>query len=895
MASDSYQETAAVHQRLMQLFERVIDLSADERAAVLDRECAGDDEMRARIEALLHADTAMGGAGFTDAIGAGLDSFVETTEPVKEGMRIGAWRIVETLGRGGMGMVFLGERDDKQFTQKVAIKVVSGLAMSEEILTRFRGERQILAKLEHPYIAHLVDGGETESGMPYLVMEFVEGEPIMQACRRLGLNLRERIDLFLKICEAVQFAHQNLIVHRDLKPANIMVTADGFPKLLDFGIAKILDKRQFEQTLIETQDGQLLFTPDHAAPEQVTGKAVTTATDIYCLGILLYELMTGRRPFDLKNRRPGQLEKIICEQAPTAPSAVAAGLARGDGDTLAGDELTSPPEPAAKLRKTLRGDLDNIVLKALRKEPERRYTSVAEFADDIRKYRQGMPVSARPATFRYRATKFIQRNTLAVGAAAAVFVLLATLAATMTVQAARIEKQRQLAVEQQRIAEQQQAKAEKVASVIVDLVRRQDPKTSRGREFRAVDWLDEWSMSIDDELADQPDVQATLMNVLGVAYTNLASYESAESALSKALESRRAVGNDAEALATNHNDLGDVLNTQARYKEAIAQYEAALEIVERELSTDHPQKSRALAGQGMARLGMRDYDAAEPLIRQAVAIDLEAGRGADDPRLADTLTEFGTILWRRHAFDAAEKQFRRALDIRRLALGNDHPDTTVAVNNLATVLVEQGDLDGALPLFNEALEMNEKVLGSEHPEIAVNLNNLGYILLTLGRFAEAEDAYRRSLALDRAARGAMHPDLAYGMNSLAMALAGQGRLDEAESYYRDALALIAAQDHEHRLEGQVLANYAALKIEQGQHDEALEMATRARDQIATEFPDGHWRRGFADNILGAALVGVGRLDEARPILTDSIAVIAAGMGEDSTYVRDARARLAAVD
>ncbi len=869
---------AAAQRRMMDLFDRVMDLSPAERVALLDRECADDPDMRRRVEALLESDTAFGDGGVTGAIGAGLDALIESTEPVKKGTRIGAYRIVDTLGHGGMGMVFLAERADRHFAQRVAIKVVSGLAINQEILARFRGERQILAALDHPYIAHLVDGGETDAGVPYLVMEYVEGEPIMQACRRLDLGLDVRIDLFLKICEAVQYAHQNLIVHRDLKPANIMVTADGFPKLLDFGIAKILDKRQFDQTMIETQDGQMLFTPDHAAPEQVLGKAVTTATDVYCLGILLYELLTGRRPFDFGDRRPGELERIICQQPPKLPSALAATLARGESDTGAGIELTSLPMPADRLRRRLRGDLDNIVLKALRKEPERRYASVAAMADDIRRYTQGLPVSARADTWRYRSVKFVQRNTLAVAAGVTLFAVAIAFAISMAVQAARIDKERQTAVQ--------------ALSILVDLVRRTDPKSAQGESFSAVDLLNEWSDRVDDELANEPAIQATLMNTIGVAYFNLGQYEPAERSLRMALAQRERVGGEAEAQVRNHNDLADVLYVSGRYDDALAVFGDALATARAELVTDHAEISRALSGSGLVHLQLGAYDAAEPLFREAETIDRRAGRDGDDPVWASTLTGLGTITWRQTDLDATERLWREALEIRRRVLGNDHPDTMTSVNNLASILVDRGDLAGAEPLFLEALETNERILGSEHVEIAVNLNNLGYVRLTAGRFAEAEPVYRRSLAIDRSVLGDLHPDLAYGLNSLGMTLAGLGRLEDAEAQYREALALFDAQDHDHRLTGQVLANYAALEIGRGAHDEALRLARDAKVRIDAQFPDGHWRRAYTDSVLGEALVALGRRDEAEPLLTDSVEPIVSSMGPASIYASEARRRVA---
>ncbi len=818
-----------------------------------------------------------GGLRLTDMVGAGLNKMLSGLEPSLEGERIGAYRIVRTIGRGGMGAVFLAERDDRQYTQRVAIKVVSDITLSPEILGRFIGERQILAKLDHPYIAHLIDGGETDSGVPYLVMEYVEGEPILEACRSLGID--ERIDLFLKICEAVQFAHQNLIVHRDIKPGNILVSADGIPKLLDFGIAKILDPLQFDQTLIQTQDGQRLLTPEHAAPEQVLGQPVTTATDVYCLGILLYQLLTGTRPYSLEGTRRGELERIICEQPSPLPSSrVTRSLA---------DEANVPlPAPPERLRKRLRGDLDNIILKALRKEPERRYASVNEFAEDIRRHRRGLPVSARPDTWAYRSSKFIQRHRYGVATFVTLVALLSGFAVYSNIQSQRIERERQAAVREKQTAEA-------ALSFLIDMFRSVDPGESRGRDVDAATLVSQASGRIETQLDGQPAVQATLMNTIGVVYYHLGDFDSAMPMLDAAVDRREGLADDPEALIAYRNDLGAVYIEQAHYDEAAQLFARALEDARAYFSTDHHEIARALLGQGTALQQLRDYDAAEPLLREALDIDRRV-LDSNDPRLADTITGYATIMWRRNQLDEARAGFEEALGLRRRLLGSDHFETIEAVNNLAAVLIDAGNHDAAEPLFREALQLNEKVLGPEHPTVAINLNNLGYVLRTTGRFAEAENVYRRALAIETVELGSDHPDLAYSLNSLAQILTRTGKLDEADQFYRRALDVMRAEqgeDFEHRLTGQVLANYSILLGRQGRDEEAYERAAMAREKIDAEYPPEHWRRAFAASVLGATLARLGRIEQARPLIADSIAPIETSMGADSVFARDARARL----
>ena len=749
MSPQAYAATATTWTRVGELFDAAADLGDDERGRFLDKECGDDIELRRRVEALLIADAQVGNAGdITHAIGAGIDALLHSPAPAQAGTRIGAFTVIEVLGRGGMGVVFLAERDDKEIQQRVAIKVVSGIALGPEAIRRFRSERQILARLEHPYIAHLIDGGETAEGVPFLVMEYVEGQPILSHCADVSLDFDGRLNLFLKICEALQFAHQNLIVHRDIKPSNIMVTRDGFPKLLDFGIAKIIDPQEFGQQTVMTQVGQRVCTPDHAAPEQLEGKAVTTATDVYCLGMLLYQLLTGRRPYTLALGRRMNINSQIGDLTPPAPSDALSQIEKHQIKEVE-PPTTTLPLPSDQLRRKLRGDLDNIIMKALRREPERRYGSVAEFAEDIRRYRRHLPVSARPDTWRYRTHKFIVRNAVGVASVAGIMLLLVTLVAATKFQSKRIDEQRLV--------------AESIGSFLTEVLVSADPNVARGNEVTAEQLLDEGSKRITTELKGQPEVQARMMSTMGVTYTNLGNYERAKPLLEAALSSQQSLGADPLTLVRTRNAYGKVLIEQAAYEPAAMVFRQALTTARKELGAEHSEVSRSLTGLGLALMETRDYEGAEALLREAYALDRRI-LAPDDAMLADSSTGLGSILWRRDQFPEAEKYYMEALQLRRRLLGDSHPDTVESVNNLAALLTNRGDHAGAEVLFREALAQNERLLGTEHPDIAINLNNLGYVLMVQGNFAEAEIAYntgtghRKQGAGSRPSRSGLQPE-----------------------------------------------------------------------------------------------------------------------------------------
>ncbi|NNE42854.1 MAG: protein kinase, partial [Gemmatimonadetes bacterium] len=488
-----------------QVFSRALDLDAEERARYLDEACAGNPDLRSRVQTLLDADGRAAGflaepVQITDAF-----SHAAVEEPLV-GRDVGGYRLKERIGAGGMSTVYLAERTDPDFAMQAAVKLIHHGPEPEAILRRFLTEREVLAQLRHPAIAQLLDGGLSDDGRPYLVMEYVEGRPLDDFCRERGLSIAERLELIATVCDAVHHAHRNLVVHRDLKPENILVTADGHVKLLDFGIAKVLTEDGPGDAATLTRE--LLLTPTYASPEQLRGEPVGTASDVYSLGVILFELLTGKRPHGSRDSTPSEIARAVEENDP------------------------EPPSRAADVR--IDPDLDNITLLALRKEPEQRYASAEHLAADLRRFRDGLPVSARPATIRYRAAKFLRRNAVAVGAAVIVLLAVTGAAVVSTVllfraDAARVE------------ADRQRESAEEVGAFLQEMLGNADPYLTAEKDVTVREMVDRAAERVSEELGSKPDVAAQVLVRLSETYEHLADLDAARK---HAGEAPRLIGGD---------------------------------------------------------------------------------------------------------------------------------------------------------------------------------------------------------------------------------------------------------------------------------------------------------------------------------------------------------------
>jgi serine/threonine-protein kinase len=805
-----------------------------------------------------------------------------------KGERIGAYRILGTLGAGGMGEVFLAERADAEFEQKVAIKVVHGGAFSRAVQSRLKIERQILAQLDHPNIAHLLDGGTLPDGTAYLVMEYVDGVPIDTFCDTRRLDVPARLELFATVCAAVHYAHQNLVVHRDLKPSNILVTAAGVPKLLDFGIAKLLDERQLGQhTLAVTRADLRIMTPDHASPEQVRGQSITTASDVYVLGVLLYRLLAGVGPFVIGSVRLAEIERAICETPPPLPSQAVPDANSAQAHAISEARGTT----VRRLRRALEGDLDNIVCMAMRKEPERRYGSAEQLAGDIRRHLQGKPVIARKDTLAYRSAKFVRRHWLPVGTGAVVFLLILAFAVTTDVQSARIAAERDRVAEQREAAEHERARAEEVSTFLVDLFKLSDPEVNRGNRVTARELLDSSAKRLRESFKDQPATKAALLATVGAVYESLGQYQDAVPILreSLALQQQSTDKSRVDTLM----ELGRVLFEGGHLQEAEAPLQEALRLSQREFGATHLESGRALWVLGQLRHLEGDAGGAIDLYKRALGIfESDQGPPTEVARLLDDLAQDYA---RRQQWIPAKQTYERALAIDRDILGNDHPRVASHLHNLAIVAQNMGDLQRAESLYREAIDSEERAFGDQHPETAAAQGNYALLLEREGRLAEAEPLLRNALTVALKVWGADNFNVGYARVSLAMALHDEGQLREAETQFRQALAIYdKSLPPNHPYRAAALMHLAQLLVDSGRAPEALPLSGQSIAIWAAGFPASHPPAAQAHAIHAYALSRLGRRAEASDELAAAVPILKAARGADDPFVRRAEAWWAGV-
>lgn len=902
--------------RIDELFALALERPPSDREAFLSETCRDDTELRREVEELLRSHERACDY-FDDLGGRVAESATREIESVVVEMQIGSYRTLHVIGQGGMGTVYLAERADGQFDQRVALKVVRTGLESEDLTKRFLAERQILAQLQHPNIASLLDGGVTEDGRPYFVMEYAAGVPLTEYCDEKRLTVDERLRLFRVVAEAVQYAHRNLVVHRDLKPGNILITSDGAVKLLDFGIAKVLGGSEQDGGARATRPDLRPMTLAYAAPEQIRGGPVTTATDVYALGVILYELLSGAHPYAVDGRTTGELERAVLEQDPERPSVTVA----RQGETAPAIALARSTTPN-RLRRRLSGDLDNLCLMALKKEPERRYQSAEQLSEDIRRHLEGLPVIARRDTSWYRAGKFIARHRVGVGAAAAIILLIIAFSVAVTLQSVRVARERD--------------KAERVAELFVDLFKVSDPAEARGKPISARELLDRGADKIEKELGGQPEVQATLMDVLGRVYMNLGIYDRATVLLEKSLQLRREllgrkhrhVADSLEAVAELHrlkgqydradgllrealslhrelagesdpqvaqvlNSLGKVLFGKGAYGEAETILRQALEINREALGEEHAEVATTLNNLAAVLYAKGDDAGAEPAFRQSLAIRRKV-LGETHPLVAATMTNLASLLSRKGDYDAAEQVNRESLDLYRKVVGPAHPSIATNLNNLALVLYAKGDLAAAEPLFRESLEMRRKLLGQHHPDIAQSLGNLGLLLQTAGRYEEVEPLYREALEIRRQAFGSAHPIVAQSLNNMGLLHLARGRPDAAEPLFREALEMLRKTlSPKHALVATSLHNLASA-LHAGKQYEPAEALYREALAIRREaLPSGHPDLAFSLVGLGKMLIERGDVAQAEPLLREGLELRRKALPKNSPLIAEAEQALRA--
>lgn len=846
-------------QQVERVLDAVLECEPREWDAIIAEHCGADAELRTEVASLL---ARFGPAQrFLDvpavaSIAAGAAGRAASVAP---GRRIGPYLLVREIGHGGMAQVFLAERDDGEFQQRVAVKLLRPGAEGEEPDRRFRIERQILAGLEHPHVARMLDGGLTDDARPFLVMEYVDGTPIHRYCDGRGLGTEQRLALFICVCDAVQYAHRNLVVHRDLKPANILVAGDGQVKVLDFGIAKLLAPDRSDLTLPETRPGQYWLTPEYAAPEQLRGESVTTLTDVYQLGVVLYELLTGRRPFDTDGAGRHEVERAVIDSEPTRPSVVAA--PRGGVGHDGGERSRSGNRAAAwrreRVDRRLRGDLDAIALKALRKEPEQRYASPGALADDVRRHLAGRPVEARGGAAAYRARRFVRRHRAGVAMAAVLVLVLAGYGVTATVQRERVI----VALDHARLEAE---KSEQVAAFLIGLFEAADPTEPWGLDLTGRELLGRAARRA-ESLDDQPEVQARLLEVIARTYQRLAAPSSARPLAERALEIRQELrGGDHADVAASLHDLGTILWLMGD-STAEAVLRRAIEMRRRLLGDEHEDLAASLFALGGLLGGRGDHDTAQAVLAEALAIQRET-LGSDHPQTGQTLNRLGLDLWENGDAEAAEPFVREALEIRRETLGADHTFVAADLNNLGLISLDRGDDVEAESLFREALAINQRLIGDDHHFNVRGMNNLAIALREQGKYTEADSLLRRAIAILRPVT------------------------DTSSQYTRELAGLRSRR----QLLAIVLVQLGRVYLNQREAAAAEPILREAVDIHQGVFQEGDWRIADAKGWLGECLVALGRHHEAEPILRSSHAGLLARWGSGHARTRAARARLAAL-
>jgi eukaryotic-like serine/threonine-protein kinase len=796
----------------------------------------------------------------------------DTVESLPDGGRVGSYQVTERIGRGGAGTVYRAVRTDGSYERVVAVKVLRRGLDTSDLLARFQAERQILASLSHSGIAALLDGGSLRDGRPFLVMEFVEGEPLDAYCDGRDLPVPARLRLFLQVCDAVGHAHRNLVLHRDLKPSNILVEASGKVRLLDFGIAKILDPERLPGQGARTRSGLRLFTPEYAAPEQVQGTASSVATDVYQLGHLLFRLLAGRSPYHLgKEASVAQLQRAIVRQRPLRMS----GAARTKGDAWC---------------RRLRGDLDAIVGQALRKDPDRRYPTVQALSDDIRRHMEGRPVRARPDSTVYRARKFVGRNPWPTSLAALLAVGLAAYVGTVWQYTDRLAQERDLAQAQEERAVLEAARAAEVRDFVLGLFEAADP-VARPEELTLPELVDRAAERAEDELEGQPEVQASVLQSIGTAYRRLGRFDDAENLLSRSLTLRKgAFGEDHPETAAGMVALGALMGERGRVDSARVLQSRALGIYRSGAGADG-EDAVISAASALALTLMRKGRMSEAVPLHQEALDRSVKRyGEDDLRTAIHLHNRASVAQETDDLELAESLFLRALEIRRQHLG-EHARTAVTLNNLGLVRDAQGRHAEAEPLFREAMDIRRRTLGEDHPEYAVSLNNVGLNLMRQDRYHDALEYLQGSLDLRVAAHGEEHPSVGVAAHNLADAIWRSAEADtaRAEALFRRAHAIwkeTLGSDHFTTAHAQY--SLARLLRARGRVEEAEGLLERVVEVRSRERGEDHSSVGSALYQLARVQRDRGRPEGALATAREAVPILESTLGPDHERSRDAR-------
>lgn len=842
---------------LEEAFHYATGLSRAEQVAYVARLKITQGALGQQLEALLSADAEDPEEIFAPVADA-IRAFNEDSDNYWIKRHVGAFIIDKRIASGGMGAVFLAHRADREFDQKVAVKIMGVQLLATDAIARFRMERQLLADLNHPYIARLYDGGTTDNDLPYLAMEYVDGIPVDEYCQRHGLDIEERLTLFVRICEAVSYLHSNLIVHRDIKPSNILVDEQGNPRLLDFGIAKIL---QSDSNM--TVEGALALSPDYASPEQITGAPISTAADVYSLGVLLYVLLCGAQPY--AGETIADTFHAVLHREVVRPSS----RIGEEGDSaqslyLANTRHSSP----ARLRAQLRGDLDTIVLKALQKEPERRYRSVEQFSQDVKNYLERKPIQARPDSFWYSAHRFWQRHTVVLLLAGAVAVSIVGFSVFTQWQAAQIQQQKDIATREALLSSE-------VSRFLTGIFTLADPTESVGKRVTAREILDNASRRIEFELGEQPELKARLMHLMGKAYRSIGLASDADTLIEKSRTIKLSLfGEMHPSLVDSYSELGLIRVLQGDVEGQERLLRQALEL---SLTLDRPEPGLIPRQQTELAASLRmvgDLDQALALLLSARdQLEREPDTPAIQALRLRVQRELIPLYTDRGDFAAATALARQTLAETQRMFSSPHPEIARSLSDWGYVLHWFDDFEGALPLYRRALAMDELIYEEGNIEVIEDLYDLGALYQLQGDLDSASDYLLRAINLAQGSLAAEHPIIANSYNNLANVSEQQGDFNQSESHYLKALVINREIYGERHLEiATNLSNLALLYARYGKPVEAERLYREALEMRVSLLGSNHPHVGYSLSLLGGLLLEQDRLEEAEQFYLQALAL-----------------------
>ena len=854
-------------ERIQSLFHEAADLPETGRRAFLEIQCADDPTLIGEVLILLEED-ARGAALLDGNVGQIANQILDDPDsaalPFKE---FGPYRIQRALGEGGMGIVYLAERED--LGSQVAIKILRDAWLSPARRDRFAIEQRTLAQLNHPSIARLYDADTSPDGTPFFVMEYVPGVPLTDYCVQHACSIEQRLELFRAVCEAVLYAHQHAVIHRDLKPSNIFVKDDGSVRLLDFGISKHLEN--LGESVEQTMTGLRLMTPAYAAPEQIRGEQVGIQTDVYSLGVILYQLLAGLLPFDLSNRTPAQAEKVLTEQEAEKPSAVA--------ERMACSERDARVAPASKADWA---DLDVLCLTAMHKDFRRRYQSTEALIRDIDHYLKGEPLEARADTMRYRVAKFVTRNRRTVVATGLLTAAVLILVVFFTV---RLAGARNAALAEA-------ARTQRIQKFMTNLFQGGDPAAGPAKELRVITLLDRGVQEA-QSLSAEPAIQADLYETLGTLYQKLGRFDQADSLLRSALDQRKSLfGPDSVEAAEGLVTLGLLRSDQAHLDESEKMIRQGMEIQRRHLAPNHPTVARSMVAFGKVLAARGSYDAAIQSLAEAVRIDSAPGTSPSD--LATSLSALADAQYSAGHYEISDSLYRRVLEMDRQLHGTRHPLLANDLSNLGAIQQDLGYYSEAERFEREALDIVESYYGKEHPKTANVLTMLGRALLYQKKYDDAEVVLQQALTIQEKVYGLIHPDVADTVNELGNVASMRDHYDDAGTRFERVADIYRSVygDH-HYLVAIALSNVAYNYLNKKEYARAEQLFREVVRRFTETLSADNVNTGIARIKLGRTLLRQNRLAEAEEETMAGYQVLNKQTSPSISFLQSARKDLAA--